>query len=139
MAADHSRPRLQGRHVLPVHEDGFQRRYLAGVIEDFGGVVLGPVPTAAAGLTLLAGHPTPAAVALGDAVEDAIAMAAAARARGMAVLLLGSPRPGGRLIAIDRLLPAPFSGFQVVEALSDLLCGRENGRSLRSGPHLQGH
>ena len=137
MAADHSRPSLQGRHVLLVHEDGFHRRYLAGVIEDFGGVVLGPVPTAAAGLMLLGGHPAPAAVSLGDAVEDAVAVAAAARVRGIAILLLGSPRSGGQPIIGDQRLAAPYSGFQVVDALSALLCARRT--SSRSGPHRQGH
>jgi len=139
MASDHQQHRLQGRHVLLVHEDGFQRRYLASVIEDFGAVVLGPAPAAAPGLALLAGHPVPAAVVLSDAVEDAVAVAAATRASGIAILLLASLRPSGRAIVVDHSLPAPFSGFQVVEALSTLLHRRVTGLSFRSGPHLQGH
>lgn len=122
-----------------IHDDGFQRHYLARVIEDFGATVLGPAPTAATGLMLLAGHLAPAAVVLSDAVEDGVAVAAAARAGGMAILLLGSPRPGGRAIVVDHILPAPFSGFQVVEALSTLLSGKVLGISSWSGPHLQGH
>ena len=125
--------------MLLVHEDGFQRRYLASVIEDFGATVLGPAPAAAPGLALLAGHPAPVAVVLSDAVEDAVAVAAAAQASGIAILLLASLRPSGRAIAVDHHLPAPFSGFQVVEALSALLHRRATELSPHSGPHLQGH
>lgn len=125
--------------MLLVHEDAFQRHYLARVIEDFGATVLGPAPTAAAGLALLAGHPAPAAVALGEAVEDAVAVAAAARASGIAILLLGALRSSGRPIAVDHHLPAPFSGFQVVEALDALLHQRGTGMPSRPGPHLHGH
>jgi hypothetical protein len=125
--------------VLLIHEDAFQRHYLARVIEDFGATVLGPAPAAAPGLALLAGDPAPMAVALSDAVEDAVAVAAAAQASGIAILLLGSLRSSERPITVDHHLPAPFSGFQLVEALNALLHGRGTGLSSRSGPHLQGH
>ena len=122
-----------------VHEDAFQRHYLARVIEDFGATVLDPAPAAAPGLALLGDLPAPAAVALSDAVEDAVAVVAAARAYGIAILLLGSLRSSARPIFVDHHLPAPFSGFQVVEALCALLHGRETRQWSRSGPHLQDH
>lgn len=120
----HSAGELLGRTVLVVHESAFQRSYLADVLAGSGATVVEPVGSFAEGATLLDADPAPWALVLSPALPDGdgLAMARVARNRGVAILPLGAqPNDPEWVRQADRVLPANYAGFQVAEALIQLL------------------
>lgn len=131
---------LGGCTVLVVHENRFRGAYLAEVLRGAGAGVAGPVDTAARGIALLEPVPMRGAMVLSSSVAGGETLYELAAARGLATLLVHpaqTPLQGSAVAG--PYLESPFAGFQVVEALAQLLQGRAVREAQRTGPRLRGH
>jgi hypothetical protein len=133
---------LQDRRILLAHEDSFQRGYLAEVIRESGGRLVGICGDWDGVVSAQGSEPAPEALVLGSTLvsQEALSLLGA-RHPQMAVLIVGAefvdialPKPFGRC------LPAPCAGFQVVQALFELLgTGPMTQAALSGSPRWRGH
>ena len=136
MAGEHSRVALNGVRVLLVHENAFQGQYLADVIADAGATLVGPIVSARQAIASLEHDGPWSALVLSSGVDGGGAVAGIGAELGVALLYVqsapsaASPPPSAR-----RVMSTPFAGFQVVEALGEMMV--DHGPA--AGPHLGGH
>ena len=127
---------LDGRRVLIVHDNGFQGQYLADVVAGSGAMVLGPTASADIALASVENEHPLSALVLSSAVLGTQAIARAALSRGIPVVCVqpASEAPMVPVLA-GAVLTTPFGGFQVVDALADVLRDPDCVAGPRSGEH----
>lgn len=116
------RQALRGHMVVVVHQDRFQGSYLAEVLRSAGAAIAGPTPAAAVAADLIAATAAPAALVLSSSVPGRGALIEQADGAGWVTLLLhhASARVPVEVGGAPALT-APYAGFQVVDALANLL------------------
>lgn len=117
--------RLTGKRILIVEDDWFIAGYVSETLEAAGAAPVGPVATAGAALELLEREPAPDAATLDFTLLDGDSVPVARRLAAMEVpFLLLSATTGASLpddLAARPRLAKPFGGFQVVDALADMI------------------
>lgn len=120
---------LRNEHVLVAHENPFQTSYLCEVIRAAGADVYALTTKKIEGhdLSLLKTGSCINAIVLSYSLPKvyAIALADAAIASGISIVIVHLARPEIEFPFSDyRCLPTPYEGFEVVNALIDVLAAR---------------
>jgi hypothetical protein len=119
--------KLHGRRVLIAHEDSFQRSYLCEVIQAAGADVISTADVGDNELALLGPGSGIHAMVLSYALphKNAIALVEAAIASGIRTVIVHPAKAAVAFPFSDhRCLAIPYGGFQVVDALADVLAAR---------------
>jgi hypothetical protein len=123
-------PVLDGLKVMLAEQSSFCSGYMAGVLEQAGAQVLGPFPTSGDVLawkhTIVAPLDV-AVVAVDRFARSHLAIVESLEKRSIPYMLIQDqptpkPEPG-------TVLTWPFGGFQVVEAVSEMLARRTNKKT----------
>lgn len=121
MLMDHQ---LQGRYVLIAHESAFERFFLSEVIAAAGASIAGPVGSGPDGIVLLDSKSRVDAMVLSQTLlrHDAVALIAAALTGNVRTVVIHPAQSSVHPPFTDHpCLASPYSGFQIVSTLVDVL------------------